>query len=147
MSVTVIRALLGIDCGFEYVLRKYIHQEDFERILYDFGNMYPKKYPKLITFVNDIETIREIMKNCREADYDNDLKKNLIETSLENVLKIIAQFEPEYVGDVSNSVRVIEFLNELKELYDNDLLRYACKYIPQNGFFIKCFEQKLNECD
>lgn len=145
MSVTVIRAVLGIDYGFEYILRKYIHHDDFDRILYEFGNIYAKRYPKLVTFVNDIETIKEIMKNCREDRIDNDLKKNLIKTSLENVLKIIGQLEPNYIGDKSNSISVIEFLNEIKTLYDNDLLRDICKDMPQKSFFIRCFEDKLNE--
>ena len=172
MSVTVVRALLGDDLGFEYILRNCVHHDDFDKILKDFTNMCcPKKYPKLVTFVNDIETIREIMKNCRECGIDNDLKNNLIETSLESVLKIIGRLEPNYIGDESNSVSVIEFLNELRTLYDNDLLMIICESIqnshstkitrnrisnrilkPSNksmkistGFFIKCFEEKLKD--
>lgn len=161
MSVTVIKAVLGADLGFEYVLRKYIHRDDFDKILYDFTNMLiPKRYSRLVTFVNDIENIREIMKNCREDNIDNDLKKELIKESLENVLKIIGRLEPSYIGDKSNSISVIEFLNEIKTLYDNDLLRDICKnmfngsskiaskndskIIPKS-FFIRCFEDKLNE--
>ena len=143
MSVALVKALLGEEYGFEYILRRYVRDNNFKTIVKDYVIVNPKNYSKLSSLGKDINRIKEIFEYCSSDQIEATLQDKLKRTIIENSLKIIGRFEPNYVGNYSHSKSIIEFLNYLKENYDNAILLETCKKLPQQSFFIHCFEKSL----
>lgn len=143
MSVALIKALLGEEYGFEYILRRYVRDNNFKTIVKDYVIVNPKNYSKLSSLSKDINRIKEIFEYCSSDQVEATLQDKLKRTIIENSLKIIGRFEPNYVGNDSHSKSIIEFLNYLKENYDNSILLETCKKLPQQSFFTMCFMESL----
>lgn len=145
MSVALIKVLLGEEYGFEYILRRHVRDNNFKTIVKDYIIVSPKNYSNLSSFGKDINKIKEIFKYCSSEEVETTLQDNLKRTIVENSLKIIGRFEPKYVGDDSHSESVINYLNYLKENYDNEFLLETCKKLPDQSFFTRCFMESLNK--
>lgn len=143
MSVSLVKALLGEEYGFDYILRRYVRDNNFKTIVKDYVIVNPKNYSKLSSLGKDINRIKEIFEYCSSEEVETNLQDNLKRTIIENTLKIIGRFEPNYVGDDSHSKSIINFLNYLKENYDNEFLLETCKKLPQQSFFTMCFANAL----